>query len=605
MLSLHVRRWCTILAVLVGVGGAIPCCLAQGAAAAPGPGPAYWLVGGDGGVFQFGRGAYAGSLASHATNSPVVGAATTPNGLGYWLASADGGVFSFGSAPFLGAITGRSRSPIVAIAAAPDGLGYWLAAADGGVFSFGSARYFGAMAGRAHAPIAAMAATADGHGYWMVGTDGAVYSFGTAPYAGGMAGRPLAAPIVAIARDATAGYWLAGSDGGVYAFGGAPWLGGAAGAQHARIVGMAPLPNGVGYWLAAADGGVFSFGNARYFGGVGSSRLNQRIVAIASGDGTAIPRLPGAPFTTEGFDISWPQCGGVHPAPPYGFGVVGVTGGHLFSANSCLAEQWGWARTYGSFAAVYVNTNTPSAVEYLAFALGQARSCGVNVGCVLDLWGRRGVDQALRDAGGIDAPMWWLDVETGNEWLPDTAANAVILRAMIDQLQRAGRKVGIYSTAYQWNKIAGGYAPGLPTWVPGAPPENPDSYCRDHSFGGGPTWMSQSGDPNFDTDHLCTAGLAAYAQAFAPPTPLEVPSYSDPLPPPAPTPVVTVKPRPQVRTSPSAAPTVAPVVLAGPRSLPVHHGHSGWSMWAVVLLGLVVEVAVIVRVLGRHVTPAP
>jgi hypothetical protein len=254
---------------------------------------------------------------------------------------------------------------------------------------------------------------------------------------------------------------------------------------------------------------------------------------------------------------------------------------------------------------VYVNSDTPSAVEFVAFSVGEARRCGLDVGCVLDLWGRRGVDQALHDAGGINAPMWWLDVETGNEWLPDTAANAVILRAMIDELQRSGRRVGIYSTAYQWNKIAGTFAPRLPTWVPGAPPEDPGSYCRDHSFGGGPTWMSQSGDPNFDTDHLCAAGLAAYAQAFAPPAPLQVPSYSDPLPPPTPPPVVSKSRQPQVLPSQSVIARPAPVVVVDPRPLAVGHGHKGWSMWVFVLFGLVIELAVIVRVLGRRLPPSP
>ncbi|MHB8466902.1 MAG: glycoside hydrolase family 25 domain-containing protein, partial [Acidimicrobiales bacterium] len=188
--------------------------------------------------------------------------------------------------------------------------------------------------------------------------------------------------------------------------------------------------------------------------------------------------------------------------------------------------------------------------------------------------------------------------ETGNEWLPDVAANAVIIRAMIDELTRAGHTVGIYSTPYQWQKIAGDYAPGVPTWVPGAPPEDPASFCTGHSFGGGPTWMAQSGDPDFDTDRLCPAGLAAYKVAFAPPAPLEVPTYAD------------------RSSSPAAAPRkaapapVAPLALGASQPAPprpslaaavVHRpggGRAALPVWLVVVIGLLFEVG-FVRRIGR------
>ncbi|HEY2428614.1 MAG TPA: hypothetical protein VGI06_06770, partial [Acidimicrobiales bacterium] len=492
------------------------------------PGPGYWLVGADGGVFPFGRGAYEGGMAERSTNAPIVGAAVTSTGVGYWLVSSDGGVFAFGDARWKGslpedALSGRVHGArVVGVAPTPTGAGYWLASSDGGVFAFGDARYLGGLGGEAlSSPIAAITATRTGHGYWLVGRDGAVYAYGDARYLGGVGSSHLQGPVVAMAATPTgAGYWLVSSDGGVYAFGDAPFLGGLSGRPHARIVGVAGVPQGGGYWLTGADGGVFAFGTAGYFGSVGGSRLNRGVVAIASGDGIAIPRAPAAPDSTSGFDISWPQCEGFHPAPPYGFGLVGVTDGHLYSANPCLQEQWGWATAYGSFAAVYVNTNAPTADEFAGFSLGAARACGPNTGCALDLWGRRGADQALRDAASISAPMWWLDVETGNEWLPDPAANAVVIRAMIDELQKAGKRVGIYSTSLQWGDIAGGYSPGLPLWVPGAPSSNPASYCSGQSFAGGTTWMAQSGDANFDTDVLCTAGLDSYARAFAPPVPL-------------------------------------------------------------------------------------
>ena len=134
-------------------------------------------------------------------NAPVVGIASTPDGLGYWLVGADGGVFAFGDAEFAGSMGGRSlNAPIVGMTATPDGKGYWLAAADGGVFSFGDATYAGSMGGaRLNAPIIGIAGSSDGKGYWLAASDGGVFSFGTAPFDGSMAGKGLADPITGIA----------------------------------------------------------------------------------------------------------------------------------------------------------------------------------------------------------------------------------------------------------------------------------------------------------------------------------------------------------------------------------------------------------------------
>jgi hypothetical protein len=147
--------------------------------------------------------------------------------------------------------------------------------------------------------------------------------------------------------------------------------------------------------------------------------------------------------------------------------------------------------------------------------------------------------------------MWWIDVETSNVWLPDPAANAVIIRAMVDELQKAGKRVGIYSTPSQWARIAGGYAPDLPLWVPGAPAADPGTYCEGQSFGGGVVWMAQSGRGGFDSDQLCGAGLRAYARAFAAPAPLAVPQ--DPAPGSAAAPPMAVAAPPPVTAAPHAA----------------------------------------------------
>src|SRR3954468_21013515 len=60
-----------------------------------------------------------------------------------------------------------------------------------------------------------------------------------------------------------------------------------------------------------------------------------------------------------GYDVSFPQCGSALPSTP-SFGIVGVNGGRVFTANSCLESQLVWARNtaYGS-PVFYANTGNP------------------------------------------------------------------------------------------------------------------------------------------------------------------------------------------------------------------------------------------------------
>ena len=52
-------------------------------------------------------------------SAPIVGMASTPDGLGYWEVASDGGIFSFGDAKFYGSMGGKTISkPIVGTAVA-------------------------------------------------------------------------------------------------------------------------------------------------------------------------------------------------------------------------------------------------------------------------------------------------------------------------------------------------------------------------------------------------------------------------------------------------------------------------------------------------------
>jgi beta-lactamase class A len=184
--------------------------------------------------------------------APLVGAASTPDGLGYWFVAADGGIFAYGDAAFEGSTGGiHLNAPVVGMAATPTGHGYWLVAADGGVFAFGDAAFAGSMGGSSlNQPIVGMAATPTGHGYWLVAADGGIFAFGDAPFEGSMGGTPLNAPVVGMAASPDGlGYWLASADGGVFALGDAPFEGSDAGTPKQTVaVGIAGRPGG--YWIA-------------------------------------------------------------------------------------------------------------------------------------------------------------------------------------------------------------------------------------------------------------------------------------------------------------------------------------------------------------------
>ena len=474
--------------------------------------PAYWMLTDNGGIMSFGGVPLYGS----ATNigGTVVGMASSAGGQGYWIASSNGRVSAFGAAPQLGSVVAFASNPIVAITATPDGGGYWLVTRIGGIIPFGDAHNFGSTANiPLQAGIVGMSTTPDGQGYRLVASDGGVFSFGDAGFYGSTGSLRLNQPIVAMDGTADgAGYWLVASDGGVFTFGDAAFYG-STGALRlvSPVVGISRVPGGAGYWLVAADGGVFSFGSAPYRGSVGGIQLLHSVVALEEGPGTgngvgitANEGLGPYPSGSTGYDISWPQCGGGLPGP-HAVGIVGVNDGHAFSTNPCLGEEVGWA---GPAHGLYINLNSPNGPSNGQGANGGAGPCSpsdpmcwsYNYG-----WNAALASVATASQTGGLAQQWWLDVETGNYWSGDLAANARVINGAIDALHARGLTVGIYSTHYQWGLITGQASFGVPVWVPtGIAMSDPGSWCNpSHSFNGGPVWLIQYGAGNFDGDYAC------------------------------------------------------------------------------------------------------
>ena len=477
-----------------------------------GASPAYWLLTDNGGIMSFGGVPLYGS----ATNlgARVVGMASSAGGQGYWIAAANGLVANLGGAPALGSVYAVPSNPVVGITATPDGKGYWLVDAIGGVIAFGDAELYGSTADmHLNSAIVGMSTTPDGRGYRLVASDGGVFTFGDAAFYGSAGAIRLNRPIVGI--DGTpdgGGYWLVASDGGIFTYGDAGFFGSAGSMSLVSpVVGISRVPGGGGYWLVAADGGIFTYGNAPYRGSVGGIQLLHAVIGMVEGPGTGDGVTIGAneglgpyPSGSTGYDISWPQCGGAFPGP-HAVGIVGVNDGHAFSTNPCLGEEVTWA---GPAHGLYVNLNSPNGPSNGQGASGPAGSCSPSDPiCWSYNYGWNAALASVATVGRVGgmAQQWWLDVETGNYWSGNQAANARVAEGAIDALHSRGLTVGIYSTSYQWGEIMGGASFGVPVWVPtGYAMPNPGSWCNSsHSFNGGPVWLIQYGAGNYDGDYAC------------------------------------------------------------------------------------------------------
>jgi hypothetical protein len=231
---------------------------------------------------------------------------------------------------------------------------------------------------------------------------------------------------------------------------------------------------------------------------------------------------PGGPKTSRGYDVSYPQCTGSLPSNP-AFGIVGVNGGLVFSANPCLATQITWGG--GPAAELYANTGNPGPALSTHWPKGQTspRVCDAanpdTADCAYDYGWNAAQDtfrtaQAAYTSLGLTATpagtAWWLDVETSNSWRDDNLPfNVAALQGEVDSLLGAGvTEIGFYSTTYQWSVITGGSKvfAAYPSW--GARTRNEKiagNLCTTTttSFTGGPLTLVQYPYSGFDADLRC------------------------------------------------------------------------------------------------------
>ncbi len=203
---------------------------------------------------------------------------------------------------------------------------------------------------------------------------------------------------------------------------------------------------------------------------------------------------------TTGVDVSYPNCSA--RIPSVAFGIVGVTGGLVYSQNSCLAAEASHFRNLSLYVNTGLNADPTSSAYYRQAQVG----CNGDVYCAAYNYGYNAALNAIAYANSqsVHSTMWWLDVETGNTWNSDVLQNRQSLQGEHDALVANGATVGAYSTTYQWNTITGSWQNGWPNWgaTTWRTASQAATYCTGHRFTGGPTYLIQYSG-RLDQDYAC------------------------------------------------------------------------------------------------------
>lgn len=204
-----------------------------------------------------------------------------------------------------------------------------------------------------------------------------------------------------------------------------------------------------------------------------------------------------------GVDVSSPNC--ATSIPKVGYGIVGVTGGMVYSQNNCAAAE----ASHFSDLSLYVNTglNTSQSSTYY----NQAQTgCNGDSDCAAYNYGYNAAQSAINYAKnqGLSSSKWWLDVETMNTWSNDTHQNQKSIQGQYDAMLSNGAiMVGVYSTTAQWQTITGGWKNNWPSWgaTTWSTAKQASKYCSGHEFTGGPSLLMQFQPPKakLDQDVAC------------------------------------------------------------------------------------------------------
>ena len=227
------------------------------------------------------------------------------------------------------------------------------------------------------------------------------------------------------------------------------------------------------------------------------------INALATSPHAAAASRPGV---TRGHDVSFPQCS--QPLPePGAFAVVGVADGVAFSGNPCLANQFAWAsRAAGARPELYMNLGDPGPQSPHWLQPGPRRCAAADRLCLAQNYGANAVADAMARAraAGAHSVRWWLDVEVLNTWAGDAAQNVAVIQGAAAALRARGVAAGVYSTAWQWGRITGGWQVAMPNWLGGAgDAQQAAAWCAGAGFSGGAVQLVQHPAGDVDGDVRC------------------------------------------------------------------------------------------------------
>lgn len=287
------------------------------------------------------------------------------------------------------------------------------------------------------------------------------------------------------------------------------------------------------------------------------------LAAPLGAQAAVLPVGPPVVLSTQGADVSFPQCGGFLPLGQ-AFAVVGVNDGLATTTNPCLTEQLLWASTSTGVTAqpgtaLYVNTANPGLQADWWPSENRTRAgdpvanpfglCAHTVGAPCSYVYGYSVaydDTHFRGIAPTEAAdyRWWLDVETGNTWNLDSRSNAAVLEGMVDAFAAVGAQAGIYSSRQQWNWIIGTLRPGspldgLPSWIAAGTVSGRaarEACSVSPLTPGGRLSMVQFIDGAFDADVSCLPILSVPEPVPTSVTPPVTPSPSAPAFVPAPAP---------------------------------------------------------------------
>jgi hypothetical protein len=248
-----------------------------------------------------------------------------------------------------------------------------------------------------------------------------------------------------------------------------------------------------------------------------SSAAPTSAAPTPSADGPSVsPTRP-----VSGRDISWPNCprgmgiaarrtlGKPLPPPGTGFVVIGLTNGPGFYPNPCLGEQVAYARSLRLPMAAYAVVTYPMAVELQRYRDAGPRSPASRLGRLFNTgWAQAAANVASMIGTGLDSPIVWVDVETVRPpapWSRDVSANRAVVEGALAAYRRAGLRVGVYSTTYQWQSIVGQVRYGLPEWrAAGQQPRRAAlALCTSGGIQGGRAVLVQWATAAVDLDELC------------------------------------------------------------------------------------------------------